>query len=91
MCLLETAAATMAASAGGVESNKGVSEGLSALAGKSVGVRRESPSKGPKNGSQMVPFPFAPVGAIGKACGEAPRVSFSGTPPFVGAALPVLI
>lgn len=25
---------------------------------------------------------FALIGAIGEACGEAPRVSFSGTPPF---------
>lgn len=46
--------ATMAAAAGGMESNKGVSEGLSALADKSIRVRRESPSKTPKNGFQRV-------------------------------------
>lgn len=34
-------------------------------------------------------FQFALVGAIGEACGEAPGVSFSGTPPFMVAALPV--
>lgn len=34
----------------------------------------------------MVPSPIALVGAIGEACGEAPGVSVSGTPPFsVGA------
>lgn len=58
--LRETAATTMAASAGGVESNKGVSEDLSALAGKSVRVRRESPSKAPKNRSRMVSWPIRP-------------------------------
>lgn len=70
------------------ESNKGVSEGLSALGGKSIRVRRESPSKTPKNGSQTVPSPIALVGAIGEACGEASRVSVSGTPPFLGGASP---
>ena len=44
----------MAAPAGGVESNKGVSERLSAPGGKSTRVQRESPSKAPKNGSQTV-------------------------------------
>ena len=34
------------------ESNKGLSERLSAPGGKSTRVRRESPSKAPKNGSQ---------------------------------------
>lgn len=63
------------------ESNKGASERLSALEGKSTRVRRESPSKTPKNGSQMVPSPIALVGAIGEACGEASRVSVSDTPP----------
>ena len=42
--------ATVSATARGMESNKGVSEGLSALAGKSIRVRHESPSKTPKNG-----------------------------------------
>lgn len=65
------------------ESNKGVPEGLSAWEGESIRVRRESPSKGPKNGAQMVPSPIALVGAIGEACGEAPRVSLSGTPPLL--------
>lgn len=65
------------------ESNKGVSERLSAWGGKSIRVRRESPSKAPKNGSQMVPGPIAFVGAIGEACGEASRVLFSGPPPGV--------
>lgn len=60
MCLLETAVATMVATAGGVESNKGVSEGLSALGGKSIRVRRESPSKTPKNRFQKVPWPIRP-------------------------------
>lgn len=40
--LRETANLTMVAAAGGVESNKGVSEGLSALGGKSTRVRREN-------------------------------------------------
>ena len=65
------------------ESNKGVSERLSALGGKSTRVRRESPSKTPKNGSQMVPNPITLVGAIGEACGEASRVSVLGTPPLL--------
>ena len=52
--LLETAANIMAASAGDVESNKGVSERLSTLGGKSTRVRRKSPSKTPKNGFQRV-------------------------------------
>nr|DAI66607.1 MAG TPA: hypothetical protein [Caudoviricetes sp.] len=42
------------------ESNKGVSEGFSTLGGKSTRVRRESPSKAPKNGSQIVPCPVRP-------------------------------
>nr|DAF95186.1 MAG TPA: hypothetical protein [Siphoviridae sp. ctICF6] len=42
------------------DSNKGVSEGLSALGGKSTRVRRESPSKAPKNGSQIVFCPVRP-------------------------------
>ena len=73
------------------ESNKGVSESLSALEGKSTRVRRESPSKTPKNGSQMVHSPIALVGAIGEACGEAPRVSVSGTPPFSVVCLPLIL
>ena len=72
------------------ESNKGVSEGFSAWEDKSTRVRRESPSKTPKNGFQMVPSPIALVGAIGEACGEAPRVSVSGTPPGIGGVLPLL-
>ena len=73
------------------ESNKGVSERLSALEGKSTRVRRESPSKTPKNGSQMVPSPIALVGAIGEACGEASRVSVSDTPPSWGGCLPLIL
>ena len=41
----------MAVPAGGVESQNGLSEGLSARGGKRTRVRRESPSKTPKNGS----------------------------------------
>lgn len=78
----------MAVAAGGVDSNKSVSDGLSVLEGKSIRVRRESPSKGLKNGSQMVPVPFALVGAIGEACGEASGVSVSGTPPCKGVVSP---
>lgn len=33
--------------------------------------------------------PFALVGANGKACGEAPRVSVSGTPPGYWGVLPL--
>lgn len=58
--LREAAITTMAVTAGSVASNKGVSESLSALEGKGVRVRHESPSKAPKNGSQMVPFPVCP-------------------------------
>lgn len=65
------------------ESNKGVSESLSVLEGKSTRVRYESPYKTPKNDFQMVPSPIALVGAIGEACGEASRVSVSGTPPLL--------
>lgn len=65
------------------ESNKGASKSLSALERKSTRVLRESPSKTPKNGSQMVPGHIAIVGAIGEACGEASRVSVSGTPPIL--------
>lgn len=36
-------------------------------------------------------FRFALVGAIGKACGEAPGVSVSGTPPVVGGTLPLIL
>lgn len=46
----EASSAAMGALAGGVESNKGVSERFSASEGKSTRVRRESPSKTPKNG-----------------------------------------
>ena len=42
--LRETAATSMAAAAGGVASNKGVSEGLSALGGKTIRVRLENAS-----------------------------------------------
>ena len=35
----------------------------------------------------MVPSPIALVGAIGEACGEASRVLLSGTPPFLGGCL----
>lgn len=35
--------------------------------------------------------PFAPVGANGKACGEASRVSSSGTPPFLWGCLPMVL
>lgn len=34
--------------------------------------------------------PFALVGANGKACGEAPGVLFSGTPPLLWGVLPLL-
>lgn len=34
---------------------------------------------------------FALVGANGKACGEAPRVLFSGTPPGCWGVLPLLL
>lgn len=70
------------------ESNKGVSESLLALEGKSIRVQRESPSKAAKNGSQMVPSLIALVGAIGEACGEAPACPFSGTPPLLRGAPP---
>ena len=73
----------------GAESNKGASESLSAPEGKSISVRRESPSKTPKNGSQRVRSPIALVCAIGEACGEASRVSVSGTPPFLGGVPPL--
>ena len=43
-------ASIVTAAVGGVDSNKGVSERLSAPEGKSTRVRRESPSKTPKNG-----------------------------------------
>lgn len=35
--------------------------------------------------------PFALVGANGKACGEASRVLFSGTPPGYWGVLPLLL
>ncbi len=35
--------------------------------------------------------PFALVGANGKACGEAPGVSVSGTPPFLEGCLPLIL
>lgn len=35
--------------------------------------------------------PFALVGANGKACGEAPGVSVSGTPPFLRGCLPLVL
>ena len=38
-----------------------------------------------------MPSPIGLVGAIGEACGEAPRVSLSGTPPFFGGALPLIL
>lgn len=40
--------------------------------------------------SRWCPDPFALVGAIGKACGEARRVLFSGSPPGCWCVLPLL-
>lgn len=39
----------------------------------------------------MVLSPIALVGAIGEACGEASRVLVSGTPPFLGGCLHLIL